>query len=233
MRAPLLVLLIVVVGAGCEASPPVPPPAGGPSEPGASSATRETPVDDKPLHPRPADGSVASAYERGPRCGEDQVLHSFTGQPRARPDQPPECPPSPNDLDPQYGVLPAGLFAFDVPEDELTRLVAERWPGFVFWFALDGVGPEGSPRKQCSYVGCVRLPVASQAPALRRWEERCIAKPGGGTSVPAAGAPDCPAAVKILGAVRPFLRVEERGAYQNGGPPACCYPIARPTPPMP
>jgi hypothetical protein len=179
----------------------------------------------------PSEWSVAHALATGPRCGIDEIVHRVEGQPR-RPSDSSEvsCPESPALLDPEYGVAPSAVFYFDLSMEHDAEAARRGYPGFVFEGSMADVGPLGSPGLQCIYVGCTKLQVAWEGVPTEGLES-CLGPLTGGTSRPAAKAPDCPAAVKIAGAYRPFTRKRLQGAYANGGPAACCYAIPKPVPP--
>jgi hypothetical protein len=177
--------------------------------------------------------SVAHALAAGPRCGVEEVVHRVQGQPRV-PTGASEaaCPASPAELDPAFGVSPSPLFYFDLSAEHDAEAARRGYPGFVLEGSMDGVGPPGSPRRLCIYVGCTKLQVAREG-VPTKGSESCLGPLTGGTSVPARGAADCPAAVKIGGAYRPFTRIRRDGAHGDGGPAACCYAVPPPVPPSP
>ena len=169
-------------------------------------------------------------------CRADEVLHSVTGpRPGSLTGKPAAtCPASPTALD---DVRPSQLYYFDHDDAFEADLARRGFLGFVYEFeqranypsdrARGGFHPEGSTLWviECYYVGCTKVQVAAKgvsAKAMGRSSESCIGPLPGGTSVPAPGAPLCPAAVRIAGEYRSLSRSDQG---------RCCYPVPPPVPP--
>jgi hypothetical protein len=178
-----------------------------------------------------ADWSVAHALARAPRCGVDEIVHRIQGQPVVGPGvSVVTCPELPAQLDPAFGIAPSALFFFDLSAEHDAEAARKGYPGFVLEGSMPDIGPPDSPRVQCVYVGCTRLQTAAEGvPTSGR--ESCLGPLTGGTAYPSSQAADCPAAVKIAGAYRPFTRKRMDGAPGKGSPADCCYSIPAPVPP--
>jgi hypothetical protein len=145
-----------------------------------------------------------------PVCAPDQVHTRVVG--RIDRFSLSECPAAPAELrDPQW----SSLYFFDLaPEADLAAR-RSRFAGFSFEASDKLLG-------QCVYLGCVSVQVSARGKDFKKWDS-CIGPFTGGTSVPAEGAPECPAAVRIGGNFGSFLRQEDDGR--------CCYGWAGPVPP--
>lgn len=97
----------------------------------------------------------------------------------------------------------------------------------------------GSLGNYCCYSRCTPLAVAKSAAKVTTSSkrhvvgERCIPAPAGGTSVPAKGRPECPAAATVAGgAMSPLVRSEPARAMRSGdmwwvadAKATCCYNV--------
>jgi hypothetical protein len=123
-----------------------------------------------------------------------------------------ECPAAPAELrDPQWSPL----YFFDLAPGADTAARRSRFAGFSFETSDKLLG-------QCVYLGCVSVQVSTRGKDFKKWAS-CIGPFTGGTSVPAEGALECPAAVRIGGNFGSFRRQEGDGR--------CCYGWAGPVPP--
>ena len=153
----------------------------------------------------------AEALSARTACGPDQVaVHLQTVSAGS-------CPES---LAGQEGISQVMSFFVDPPADFDTTVAAQGYAGFVF----DGqmkAGTAPGPGGLCLYRGCMPIDVAAEG--VKGDERESCLIVAGGTATPAKKRKTCPAAVRIAGQHRQFLRGNSGGE--------CCYGVPAPVPP--
>jgi hypothetical protein len=218
-------LLLLCLGLACkETSAPV-PGTGTPAVPEVEPAPEAAATADPLAENR-------DAVARRAQCGPDEVAHRYYGpRPGALEGKPADsCPASPAAL--EWKMASAIGFFDHVDEPELERrayagfaLEREEQGSLSTALVRGSFQPGGSmfAVTYCHYLGCARLDVADEGDRPSSWES-CLPVLGG-TKHPARAEPSCPAAVRIGGAHRAFVRKDAAEA--------CCYSIAAPVAPSP
>lgn len=175
-------------------------------------------------------------------CGEDEMRERVCGsiaEPADVAADAPfwDCPADPKRL---TSAGPTMLFYTDAKKLEFDRLMTLRFRAEL----NASCGTEGERPGQCCYSRCTPLPTAAQSlrdvPEGSRETVQCVDAPQGGTHYPAAGAPECPAALVFgVGPARfepdPFdaaatASLRARTADFFADTPRCCYRTLEPSP---
>ncbi len=144
-----------------------------------------------------------------------------------------DCPADPKRL---TSAGPTMLFYTDAKKLEFDRLMTLRYREEL----NANCGTEGERTGACCFSRCTPLPVAATASpgvpdgyAGYREKVQCVDAPQGGTRYPAAGAPECPAALVFGVGPRPFepdpfdaaatSSLRARTAEFFADTPRCCY----------